>query len=102
MPILGVIFALISFVLAVFPCSASAAPAAQAQASARFDRIVDDSFDFYFKAHPTEGTEAGFHQFDDSLEDASRSAVEAKIKGLVRFRTEFGKVDSSQMPELEH
>jgi uncharacterized protein (DUF885 family) len=64
-----------------------------------FNRLVDDYFDFYFQAHPTEGTAAGFHQYDSKLEDFSRAAVNAEIAGLKKFQKKFNAVDRAQLSE---
>jgi uncharacterized protein (DUF885 family) len=40
---------------------------------------VDSFFDGYFKLNPTQGTTAGFHQYDSDLEDYSRKGVDHEI-----------------------
>jgi len=57
-----------------------AAPALADEAS--FARFVDDYFASRFGAHPSEGTAAGLHQYDNRLEDPSRAGVEARIGDL--------------------
>jgi uncharacterized protein (DUF885 family) len=74
-----------------------AAPASPAQAA--FNKLVDEYFDFYFQFHPTEGTQAGFHQYDGKLEDFSRSAIDAEIAGLVKFQKQFGSIPGNQLPQ---
>jgi len=46
---------------------ASTAPAS----SAVFSKFVDDYFDARFAYLPSQGTDAGFHQYDARLEDRS-------------------------------
>ena len=40
---------------------------------------MDSFFDGYFKLNPTQGTTAGFHQYDSDLEDYSRKGVDHEI-----------------------
>ncbi len=63
--------------------------AAAAPTQADFDKLVDQYFDDYFRYNPTEGTSAGFHQYDAQLEDYSLATTAAYIRSLERFRTEF-------------
>ena len=67
---------------------------------ASFGQLVDRYFDFYFQTNPTAATQTGFHQYDTKLEDYSRSAVEAEVTGLTKFRKEFGKVQRSTLNEI--
>jgi len=57
--------------------------------SSGFDRLVDRYFDSYFKFHPTDGTDAGFHQYDRRVEDFSSQAIHAEIAELKNFQSEF-------------
>jgi uncharacterized protein (DUF885 family) len=61
------------------------APSSQAA----FNRLVDAYFDSRFAFNPTLGTEAGFHQYDDKLEDFSRAAVERETAALADFEEKF-------------
>jgi uncharacterized protein (DUF885 family) len=56
---------------------------------ADFDRLVDQYFDDYFHYHPTEGTAAGFHQYDTQLEDYSLANIANEIRSLKRFLAAF-------------
>jgi uncharacterized protein (DUF885 family) len=77
---------------------------AQAQstspANADFDKLVDEYFDFYFHANPTQATEAGFHQYDNQLEDFSSAAVDTEIAGLQKYLAKFEQVPKTQLPEF--
>ena len=42
---------------------------AEAAATTEYNSVVDQYFDAYFHFHPSEGTAAGFHQYDNMLED---------------------------------
>jgi len=69
--------ALLMVVLASFATiSAQTAPASalspNAAATAEYNAMVDQYFDDYFRFHPSEGTAAGFHRFDNLLEDFSQ------------------------------
>jgi hypothetical protein len=63
--------------------------------------LVDQFFDeYYFKFSPTQGTSAGFHQYDARLEDYSRTAVQQQIAAARRFEAEFTKQPKSDDREL--
>jgi uncharacterized protein (DUF885 family) len=66
--------------------------------SGDFDRLVDNYFDFSLQFHPTAATAAGFHQYDTKLEGFSRSAVDAEIAGLTKWRTEVAAFPKSTLP----
>lgn len=52
--------------------------------------LVDRFFnDVYFKFNPTQGTSAGFHQYDGQLEDYSKAAIAARVKALAGAEREF-------------
>src|SRR6266851_4020342 len=87
--------------LSWFSSMAGAQPAGvpPRQAEAAFDKLVDKYFDLYFQLNPTAATQAGFHQYDTALEDFSRSAVEAEISGLAKFRKQISGIQRSELPE---
>ena len=58
----------------------------------QYDRLVDEYFDTYFRFHPTEGTSAGFHQYDAELEDFSRPAIEREIAFLKEYQQKLAAV----------
>jgi uncharacterized protein (DUF885 family) len=64
-----------------------------------FDRLVDRFFDLYYRFNPTAGTDAGFHQYDDKLEDFSRKTVEAEVAELGKLQTEFDRFPKAELPE---
>ena len=74
------------------------APAAAAGALSAFHSLVDQYFAFYYSFHPSEGTSAGFHQYDPMLEDYSRPAREREIRGLKDFLGRFESLDESRLP----
>ena len=60
---------------------------------------MDEYFDFYFQFHPTEGTQAGLHQYDAKLEDFSRAGIDAEVAGLVQFQKKFNSIPGSQLSQ---
>jgi hypothetical protein len=88
-----------------FCCALSGSEAQTAQArraSADFDKLVDQYFDSYFKFHPTDATDAGFHQYDKQLETFSRQGIQAEISELKSFQTEFSRFQPGQLAEVAH
>jgi uncharacterized protein (DUF885 family) len=87
---------------ALISCSHAPAPNAASPAAAStadFDKLVDEYFDFYYKFEPTEATSAGFHQYDQQLEDFSNTAADAKAAGLQTFLARFDQLAKTQLPE---
>jgi uncharacterized protein (DUF885 family) len=90
------------FIISAFLLSFSLSTQAQTTTAATgdFNKLVDDYFDFYFHANPTQATEAGFHQYDNQLEDFSSAAANAQISGLEKFLAKFNQIPKSQLPEF--
>ena len=66
------------------------APVKSPGAAADFTALADRYFDeYYFKFNPSQGTAAGFHQYDNQLEDYSRASIERQIAILKKFKVEF-------------
>jgi uncharacterized protein (DUF885 family) len=57
-------------------------PARTAAGSDGFARFVDDFFATRFASRPTEGTQAGLHEYDSKMPDLSREAIEKRIAEL--------------------
>lgn len=58
--------------------------------AADFAALADRYFDeYYFKFNPTQGTAAGFHQYDNQLENYSRVSINQQIAILKKFKAEF-------------
>ena len=72
---------------------ASTAPAS----SAVFSKFVDDYFDTRFAYLPSQGTDAGFNQYDARLEDRSRARIEARIAELKSFLARLQAMDRSRL-----
>jgi uncharacterized protein (DUF885 family) len=77
--------------LLIAPLAQSQNKAAPAKnPSADFAAMADRYFDeYYFKFNPTNGTAAGFHQYDGQLEDYSRASIDKQIALLKKFKGEF-------------
>jgi uncharacterized protein (DUF885 family) len=72
-------------VLALFATMISGALKAQPPAE-QVDRFFDE---IDFKFNPTAGTSAGFHRYDEQLEDYSKKSLDARAKALHRAEKEF-------------
>lgn len=86
--VFGIFFSLIS----------AAAAYSETAANKQFNTLVDSYFDFYFSAHPSDATAAGFHQYDQKLENYSSAAREQEIRGLHDFLSKFESVDGAKLP----
>ena len=88
------------FLILLFSVSITFPDAAQAtQSKADFDKLVDDFFDVYFQYHPTQGTAAGFHQYDPKLEDFSRAGIDAETAALTKMQSQLESFDKSKLSE---
>ncbi len=77
---------------------AQAQSAADLSASQSFVSLADRYFDeVYFKYQPTNGTLAGFHQYDTQLEDYTRAGVDSEIAALKVFEQKVAAVPASQL-----
>jgi uncharacterized protein (DUF885 family) len=76
--------------IAIFGMACLACAQGKAQPQANFPAMADRYFDeYYFKYSPSAGTSAGFHQYDDPLEDYSRASIDKQIAVLKKFKAEF-------------
>ncbi|MGA7412145.1 MAG: DUF885 family protein, partial [Bryobacteraceae bacterium] len=60
-----------------------------------FDQLVDRYFDDLFRLNPSNGTAAGFHQYDSQLENYSSKANQERIAVDSKYLAEFEKVAPS-------
>ncbi len=69
----------------------------------KFKKILDTYFDGLWKFYPTSATLAGYHKYDDKLENLSSKNIEKRHEDLDEFNQEFvAKVDKSKLnPELQ-
>jgi uncharacterized protein (DUF885 family) len=73
------------------------APAQAPGGAPDFTALADRYFDeYYFKFNPSQGTAAGFHQYDNQLEDYSRASLEKQIAVLKKFKAEFNALPQAQ------
>jgi uncharacterized protein (DUF885 family) len=85
-------------VMATMVPVASATPAATSSADQNLTALAEEYFDqVYFKYAPTNGTLAGFHQYDTQLEDYTRAGVEAEVASLREFEKKFASFPVSQL-----
>src|SRR4029079_4661798 len=60
--------------------------------------LGDQYFDeYYFKFNPSQGTAAGFHQYDSQLEDCSRASIDQQVTTLKNFQKVIAKIDPLQL-----
>lgn len=69
----------------------------RAGAGTAFNQLVDQYFDEFFKHNPSAATAAGFHQYDNRLEDYSKTEVEAQVAGLRDFAARFERIDPKDL-----
>src|ERR1035438_8715021 len=55
-----------------------------------YNGTVDFFFDTYFQFHPSEGTAAGFHQYDNLLEDLSQQSRDQELSFLLEMKQAAG------------
>ncbi|HEX4487001.1 MAG TPA: DUF885 family protein, partial [Terriglobales bacterium] len=66
---------------------------------ADFDKLVDDFFDVFFQHHPSQGTAAGFHQYDTKLEDFSKAGIDAETADMTKMQAKLAAFDNSKLGE---
>jgi hypothetical protein len=77
-----------------------ASRAAASEKQAAWDRLADEYFEqVYFKFGPSNGTSAGFHQYDALLEDYSRAGIDADVAALRAFEKRVAVVDAQGLDE---
>jgi len=88
--------------LVAFLLLSTIAVVAQPAPATDFDKLVDQFFDGYFNFNPTQGTAAGFHQYDTKLEDYSGKSLDQELAFWRDYRTRFAAVDPAQLnPETQ-
>src|SRR5258707_15562121 len=68
--------------------------------SADFDKLVDETFDSFYKFSPTQATADGFHQYDTKLEDFSRATVNAEVGELRNLLGKLQAFPRGGLPEI--
>jgi uncharacterized protein (DUF885 family) len=74
---------------------------AQTVTSADWNKTVDEFFNGYFELHPTEGTSAGFHQYDAKLEDYSRAGTDKRVAWDQEWLQRLAKFDTKALTTEE-
>ncbi len=64
-------------------------------AQTNLNDLVDSFYSEYFHFFPSEGTAAGFHQYDSALEDYSQANLQSARFMLRRYQAEFRKLPES-------
>jgi len=80
----------------IFGQTASAADSGHTGSSG-WNQLVDSFFDDFFTLNPTQGTAAGFHQYDPDLEDYSRQGIENQIAFAKRYLGRVNAFDSQSL-----
>ena len=70
--------------------AAQATPPADQAAQFEYNGTVDYFFDRYFQFHPSDGTAAGFRQYDNLLEDVSAKSRDAELSFLIEMKQAAG------------
>jgi uncharacterized protein (DUF885 family) len=77
---------------------ATAGALADDAAAQSFAALTEQYWDqAYFKFSPTNGTVAGFHQYDAQLEDYSHAGIVAEVATLQGFEKKFAAIPESQL-----
>src|ERR1700750_669696 len=71
-----------------------------AHAQTSLDMLVDEFYGDYFHYYPSEGTAAGFHQYDSLLENYSRQSIRSQVDMFNRYLSEFGNRPASDDRDL--
>jgi uncharacterized protein (DUF885 family) len=75
---------------------------APAKATPRpFERFVEDYFDAFYSWKPSEGTAAGFHQYDHRLEDWSAAAIAKRIETLQTLQNRLNALRKEKLNSQE-
>jgi uncharacterized protein (DUF885 family) len=74
----------------------------QNEEDGKFQKILESYFDEMWKFYPTSATMAGFHKYDDKLEDLSNKNIEKRQEALDKFNQDFvANVDKMKLsPDL--
>ena len=88
--------------LAIGACMSAtiAAHADKGNWNQQFQTVSDQYLDqVYFRYQPTQGTLAGYHQYDTQLEDFSRKSIEAESAALRRFEQRVVSIPASALDQ---
>jgi len=100
LPFLALSLVLLGCVKSESPATAASSTAKSTSASGSnpvFARFVDTYFDSLYSFSPSQGTAAGFHQYDNKVEDLSAANFARRIATLHWLQ---GQLDSIRSPQL--
>jgi uncharacterized protein (DUF885 family) len=66
-----------------------------------FHQLVDAYFEDYYKANPSQATIAGFHQYDNQLEDFSLAAHQRSRRRLMTYLAAFQAINPRTLSQLD-
>jgi uncharacterized protein (DUF885 family) len=94
-----ILMAFTSFATLAGQTPASVAPNPEAAATAEYNAMVDEYFNAYYHFHPSEGTAAGFHQYDNQMEDLSQQGRDAELSFLLEAKQTNGYFHTERLSE---
>ena len=74
---------------------------ADAQTTPNWDALVDRFFDAYFHFNPSAATSAGFHEYDDRLEDLSAASTRNYIAAMRGFEAGFAAFPGAKLTPVQ-
>src|SRR4051812_22750676 len=74
-----------------------AAPAAEQNTDAEFDKVADEYIKGWLGAHPLHATSLGFHEHDGRINDFTRLSIDAELSRLKRFDERLKKFDPAKL-----
>ena len=83
--------------LAVLVAGCSQPPTPAPSADTVFQVVADEFVADYMKRNPSAATYLGIHDYDDQLEDPSRTAVDAEVASLKQFRQRLTALDPGEL-----
>jgi hypothetical protein len=66
---------------------------AQSAEDAKFQKVLENYLDEYWKFYPTQATLAGYYKYNDKLEDPSSSAVDKRDEIIKKINSDMIKID---------
>ena len=91
----GITTLVIAGYLCMMPATARAAP----NSNQAWDQFVDEALNVLFQYNPTRATSLGLHQYDEKIEDNSKTALEREIHALRELEKRAAAFDASKLPE---
>lgn len=70
---------------------------AQSAEDSKFQKLLENYLDEYWKFYPTSATLAGYYKYNDKLEDPSSANVDKRDETLKKFNGDMIKIDRSKL-----